>query len=66
MSQDLEIEEHICPFCEKSQDDCACQHEGCPACGGEMDPLDASECAGCESYYPECTCKQDNREVSEK
>lgn len=57
MSEELEIESHTCPYCEKEQDDCLCQ-TSCPVCGGEMDPLDASLCKGCDSYYPECDCKK--------
>jgi len=55
---DLEIEELLCPYCEKHQDDClCCDSSTCPVCKGDMDPLDASLCAGCQGYYPECTCK---------
>ena len=62
MSEELELEEHTCPFCEKSQDDCKCEHNGCPKCGGETDPLDASMCIGCESYYGDCICETKEKE----
>ncbi|KKQ99336.1 MAG: hypothetical protein UT24_C0024G0011 [Candidatus Woesebacteria bacterium GW2011_GWB1_39_12] len=57
-SEELEIEEHTCAFCEKSCENCDCHPEGCPTCKGEIDPLDASICAGCQNYYGDCDCKR--------
>lgn len=61
MSEELELEEHTCPFCELSQEDCKCENK-CPVCGGETDPLDGSICVGCESYHADCTCRTKTQE----
>lgn len=53
-----DIMEQTCQFCEQDCDSCDCHPDGCPKCKGEIDPLDASICFKCSSYYAECDCKE--------
>lgn len=58
MSSNLELD--TCAFCEHEKDVCDCCTK-CPKCHSEMDPLDASICLGCDSYYGDCICPKENK-----